>query len=222
MSLEIRQLTIKDVPGAWEVLKDGSNSNIGASFRLILTRQSTWIFAFTTLYMAYVYTGSVEVTVWTFISYFAAIYIFVICGSLYYIYGPPLADMRKPKETYMVQDNTSFLVAEMNRKIVGTIAIVPKPQTSTNTSKDNGHEIAWLRRMAVLRKYRGRGIAKKLLRAAILFSRKAKYKQIDLITTDVHFAARNLYTKMGFECISYKPIRRLIIFVWTYEFTLQL
>ena len=98
--------------------------------------------------------------------------------------------------------------------IVGTIAIADTPKTKTGK----------LRRMAVLKRYRGNGIAERLVKTLVEFCRERQYSKIELITTDIHRTAIKLYTRLGFQCVGYKPYKYLygLIWVWTYEFELCL
>ncbi|XP_042226601.1 uncharacterized protein LOC121869348 isoform X2 [Homarus americanus] len=76
------------------------------------------------------------------------------------------------------------------RHIVGTVAI---------TKSLRGGSKAWLRRMAVKKMYRRRGIAMGLLDEVIQFCTDRCYEEIELITTECHYKARELYYKRGFE-----------------------
>ncbi|RXG59268.1 hypothetical protein Avbf_06621 [Armadillidium vulgare] len=59
-------------------------------------------------------------------------------------------------------------------------------------------ERAWLRRMAVKKEYRRREIGSHLVREAIKFCQERKYAGIELITTEHHGAAKQLYWNEGF------------------------
>ena len=113
-----------------------------------------------------------------------------VAAALYYIYGPPLADIND------------------------IVEISQKPDEACQL------HVAYLRRMAVRRKFRQRGIARQLLETAVSFCREHCYKRIELITTDIHAAAMKLYKKYGFRCRSYQPRYYLggLVTVWTYEY----
>ncbi|XP_045603285.1 probable N-acetyltransferase 8B [Procambarus clarkii] len=76
------------------------------------------------------------------------------------------------------------------KHIVGTVAI---------TKSLRGGLKAWLRRMAVRKAYRHRGIAMRLLDEAIQFCTDRCLEGIELVTTECHYKARELYYKRGFE-----------------------
>ncbi len=87
----------------------------------------------------------------------------------------------------------SIWIAEVNKGIVGSIAIVER-------SEDR----AQLRWFFVEPAYRERGIGRKLLLEALHFSKRHKYKSIFLWTTSELDAARHLYTAFGFRKTSEK------------------
>ncbi|XP_071543501.1 uncharacterized protein [Panulirus ornatus] len=76
------------------------------------------------------------------------------------------------------------------RHVVGTVAI---------TKSLHGGLKAWLHRMAVKKAYRRRGIAMRLLDEVIQFCTDHCLEGIELVTTECHYKARELYYKRGFE-----------------------
>lgn len=81
-------------------------------------------------------------------------------------------------------------VKNLKCRIVGTVAITKSMQNPNN---------AWLRRMAVRKEYQRRGIAGNLLEEVINFCTERDYNGIELVTTECHHKARELYYKRGFE-----------------------
>ena len=143
--------------------------------------------------------------------------------AVYYVYGPPLFDLNDISGNYQSNDNTNFWVAETlsehGKKIIGTIAIV-----STLNAMESSADVAYLRRMSVLKSCRRRGVAKCLLETAVKFCEEHNYMQIELITTKAHQAAMQLYLKFGFYCRKYKPYYYLhgLVAIWTYELVYSL
>lgn len=76
------------------------------------------------------------------------------------------------------------------RHVVGTVAI---------TKSLHGGLKAWLHRMAVKKAYRRRGIAMRLLDEVIQFCTDHCLEGIELVTTECHYKARELYYNRGFE-----------------------
>jgi len=89
------------------------------------------------------------------------------------------------------EDYDLFLIVEEDGKIVGSIAI-----------KDCGKGIGKLKRMYVLKEYRNKGIAQKLITRALEFSKKIKLKKITLATDARLHSANHLYEKNGFKVIN--------------------
>jgi GNAT superfamily N-acetyltransferase len=85
------------------------------------------------------------------------------------------------------QKKDRIWLVEIKRRIVGSIAIVGRSRLK-----------AQLRWFFVHPNYRGHGIGGRLLREALRFSRKRKYKTIFLWTTSELDAARHLYIDAGF------------------------
>ena len=79
-------------------------------------------------------------------------------------------------------------LAEHKGQIVGSVAIVRQSKHS-----------AQLRWFFVHPSYRGRGVGRRLLSAALRFCRDKKYKAVSLWTTSKLDVARHLYTDAGFR-----------------------
>lgn len=216
--VSIRSWRKDDNPAVKRVLSDGSWSNAGASFKIALGRPTSLAVSAASVATCFYLTRSIQACIACVCLHVALVYLMVVLGIVYYLYGPPLADMTDVAASYFEDPDHHFWVAEVDGAVAGTIAIVRK-QGSTN-----GRKIAWLRRMVVDRRYRRLGIAKKLITATIDFSRSHGYESIELITTEIHAAARTLYKSLGFVQVAYKPYRYLLglIKVWTYEFEYRL
>ena len=201
------------------VLKEASWSNVWPSF--MLTIKKKW-FSQITVFIAvgcYLITNNLALLLFSILLVVFLTLLMQIFGNVYYIYFH-LRDMNNVEKEYFGDKDSCFFVAEVEFEeiapmIVGTIAIVRRP---------SDHKTAWLRRMAVLNQFRGYGIGQLLVGKAIQFSSQRNYEKIMLITTEVHKAARALYTKMGFECMHYKPYSYIggWIKIWTYEMEFDL
>ena len=138
--------------------------------------------------------------------------------AVYYVYGPPLFDLSDISGIYQSSDKTNFWVAEtlpaQGKRIIGTIAVVSRLKGMPHSA-----DVAYLRRMSVLKSCRRRGVANRLLDTAVQFCKECNYVQIELITTKAHQAAMQLYLKSGFYCRKYIPHYYLhgLVAIWTYE-----
>ncbi|XP_046359004.2 N-acetyltransferase 8-like [Haliotis rufescens] len=216
--VHIRQWTEKDASGTWEVLKEASFSNLYPSFKIAISRPASIKLASAVALVAGVVLQSFLAVTVSLIIYGCAVYGFSFIGTLYYLYGPTHDDMKNARQNYFRDEDDNFWIAEVNGEIAGTVGIVKK------TAGDAERKVAWLRRMAVKRNFRRLGIAKKLVSTAISFCKQRHYDKIELITTEVHQPARNLYTRLGFIMVDYRPYKYLLglISVWTYEFEYEL
>jgi len=85
-------------------------------------------------------------------------------------------------------DEDRIWLAETNGHIIGSIAIVRQSKAD-----------AQLRWFLVHPEYRGLGIGKELLKDALQFCKRHKYKNVFLWTTSELIEASHLYTRFGFS-----------------------
>lgn len=117
--------------------------------------------------------------------------------STFEIYNKPARntqDLDKIKEKYLL-----FYVVKKNNQIIGTIGLTKHTEKTLR-----------LRRMYVSKKYRGKGIGKRLLIKAINFSKKNNYKKIVLGTYRKNKDAIRFYENFGFK--RYKKINNRIYY----------
>ena len=96
-------------------------------------------------------------------------------------------DLLDPEKSIINKGGEIFFVLIENKPIA-TAAMIP--------IKSDTYELA---KMTVDAKYRGNGIANKLMDKCILFAKEKEAKEIILITNDTLVIARNLYDKYGFK-----------------------
>jgi len=218
--ISIRPFELEDQDGVFRVIRDANYNNFFLAFYANATGT---MFQILTVAIAALSFYALKSIVWSLVavtSCFGLLMVLHIVGSLYYLYGSPLADVRNVKNVYFEEDDCHFWVAEAmsstvaRRRIVGTIAIVRR--------YDRSGKVAWLRRMAVLKKFRKKGIAKKLIETTLQFCKNRDYTAVQLQTTSIHQTARSLYMKLGFECINYRPTPYLflqgLVHIPMYEF----
>ncbi|GAA6224891.1 N-acetyltransferase 8 [Lates japonicus] len=101
-------------------------------------------------------------------------------------------DLNNISETYLRQKDSCFWVAEIDGRVVGTVACLPN---------ENVPDCLELKRMSVRRSHRGMGIAKALCRTVADFTRDKGYASVVLFTSVVQTDAQKLYEHMGYEKI---------------------
>ncbi|XP_018521745.1 probable N-acetyltransferase camello [Lates calcarifer] len=106
-------------------------------------------------------------------------------------------DLNSISETYLRQKDSCFWVAEIDGRVVGTVACLPN---------ENVPDCLELKRMSVRRSHRGMGIAKALCRTVVDFTRDKGYASVVLFTSVVQTDAQKLYEHMG-----YKKIREFVV-----------
>jgi len=120
---------------------------------------------------------------------------------LFEIFGaePKNIDDLKNIEKEYFKNGGTFLIAEVNEKIVGTIAI-----------KKEKNKVARLKRMFVDQKYRRQKIGQKLLDEILKFCKDKGYEKIILSTYPQMKAAIKFYKREGFK--KYKKTSKRIFF----------
>ncbi|KYO48523.1 putative N-acetyltransferase camello [Alligator mississippiensis] len=106
-------------------------------------------------------------------------------------------DLRDIHASYVEPASSCFWVAEAAEGVVGTVAARPA---------DAGNGTLMLRRMAVRRDFRGRGVATALGRAVLGFAQHRGCRAVVLNTLMVQHEARRLYEHLGFQ-----PDRRYLL-----------
>lgn len=101
-------------------------------------------------------------------------------------------DLNHIRETYLDTKDSGFWVAEMEGRVVGTVACLPA-ETEPRCLE--------LKRMSVRRRHRGLGIAKALCRIVADFTRDRGYPAVTLKTSVVQTDAQRLYEHMGYTKI---------------------
>jgi Predicted acetyltransferase len=232
-----------------EIIKEGTMSTVNTAFFAGLTREITFqtmIFTSAVMFIFFgfpfsVCFGSIPVVI-------ILMYIFIWMGHTYKALEMT-QDISNIPRVYMSSEYSGFWVAEVfepffmtrephqvkytvmterdfkalnpsisenqhQRKIVGTVAI---------TRSNKNANIAWLRRMAVNPKYQRKGIASVLADEAIRFCNDKGYAAVELVTSECHDAARELYFKKGFELkqMYHKPIVGSAVTIQMYDLMLR-
>ncbi|XP_056616964.1 probable N-acetyltransferase camello isoform X1 [Triplophysa dalaica] len=99
-------------------------------------------------------------------------------------------DLNHIRQTYLEQPNACFWVAEVQERVVGTVACLPA---------ENAGNYLELKRMSVRKSHRGQGIAKALCRIVAEFARERGCGGVLLHTSVVQTDAQKLYEKMGYK-----------------------
>jgi len=99
------------------------------------------------------------------------------------------ADMYNIREAY-INGGGLFFVVKDGKKVVGCAGI-----------RRISGELAELRRIYLLSKYRGSGVGRMLVEGALNFCREKKYEKVVLDTTERNTAAMALFTKLGFKVV---------------------
>lgn len=113
---------------------------------------------------------------------------------------------RKTSGDYSIITEDQATAEEINstlfptgRTLIGTVAVDLKVDPD---KKDPPYSVAIIRRMAVSGQHQRRGVGSSLLSKALFHCRDQRLLAAELITTEHHDAARNLYASKGFQLAS--------------------
>jgi GNAT superfamily N-acetyltransferase len=232
-----------------EIVKEGTMSSVNAAFIAGLTREITFQTMILTSALLFIFLGvPLSICFCSIPAVIILMYVFIWLGHTFKALEMT-QDVSDIPRVYMSSEYTGFWVAEVHepffmtrepnqvkytimterelndnnieltqhhvKKIVGTIAI---------TRSKHCTDIAWLRRMAVNPKYQRKGIACALVDEALRFCKDKGYSAVELVTSECHDAARELYLKKGFDLkqMYHKPIVGTMVTVQMYVFVFHI
>jgi len=118
-------------------------------------------------------------------------------------------DLDNVESTYLCQTKSHMWVAELHKKIIGMVALVPLDDHEDSFGRRR-ETVGRLRRMAVLPEFRRLGVARKLLSELLNHAREIGYEQVVLLTTSAQQAALSFYPKHGFQLVSKRLANRAL------------
>jgi GNAT superfamily N-acetyltransferase len=232
-----------------EIVKEGTMSTVNAAFVAGLTREITFQTMVLTSALMFIFMGvPFSVCFWSVPVVIILMYLFIWLGHSFKALEMT-NDVTNIPRVYMSSEYTGFWVAEVHepyfmtrepdqvkytitterelkdnnieiaehhgKKIVGTVAIT-RSKYCTDT--------AWLRRMAVTPKYQRKGIASVLVDEALRFCKDKGYSAVELVTSECHDAARELYLKKGFDLkqMYHKQIVGTLVTIQMYDFVFHI
>jgi len=109
-----------------------------------------------------------------------------------------------------------FLTARVSGELAGSVAYCPPGKSDPDIFPEDWASILLL---AVSPRYRGRGVAKRLVNACVQFARDDHAQIIGLYTSELMTAAQRVYEAMGFRQDSEIPQRHGLRY-WRYKLIL--
>lgn len=136
------------------------------------------------------------------------------CEPMFMTQDPKHAKYLVMTESEMQRQSVQ-LASHLKKTVIGTIAVT-RSKSEENT--------AWLRRMAIHPRYQHKGIGSQLVDEVIKFAVSKGYDAIELVTSECHNNARELYLKKGFELkqMYHKHVFGSLVSILIYELTLSL
>ncbi|XP_037096859.1 probable N-acetyltransferase camello [Syngnathus acus] len=188
--VEIREYRDGDVSTVREIFSLGMSELVPASFVHILKQPLSQMLLMCTFCTLLASSKSFMLPVLAVTLLLAAARQMLVHKFNAYIDNCCSTDLRTIGETYMAPRDACFWVAESEGRVVGMVACLPR----------NGDpDCLELKRMSVRRSHRRMGMAKKLCRTVVDFTRDRGFASVVLITSVVQTDAQKLYEGMGFR-----------------------
>lgn len=191
MEYSLREYRDSDYAVVREVYATGFREHSGSIFLMVLRKLRVQVVLLAVLLALLELSGSPLSAVLGFSGVLLAIRVSVACLLEQGIRLGLSEDLQDIQASYMDPGRVArFWVAEVQGRIVGTVAILP-------CLEERG---AWeLKRITVLKRFRGRGIAKALCQNALEFVANHGVKRVVLFTSMAQSDAHRLYDSLGFK-----------------------
>lgn len=190
--IQIRKYQDDDAEAVKEIFTLGMSEHVPSSFMHILKQPQTQMVLMCTFCALMTSSKSFLLPILTVTLLLAAARQMVVYMFNQYIDTSLRMDLNNISETYLRQKDTCFWVAEVDGRVVATVACLPAERAPGCLE---------LKRMSVRRSHRGMGIAKALCRTVADFTRERGYPAVVLYTSVVQTDAQKLYEHMGYEKI---------------------
>lgn len=189
-TFQIRKFRDEDSEAVQEVFTVGMSEHVPSSFTHILKQPITQMVLMCVFCALMGSSKSFILPILAVTLLLAGIRQLVVYMFSAYIETSLKKDLHNISETYLNQKNSCFWVAEVDGRVVGTIACLPNESVP---------EALELKRLSVRRSHRGMGIAKALCKTVADFTRDRGYAAVILYTSVVQRDAQHLYEHIGYK-----------------------
>ncbi|KAE8628711.1 hypothetical protein XENTR_v10000189 [Xenopus tropicalis] len=189
-NVSIRKYKTSDYETARFLFAEGTKEHLPAACMYTLTTPRFYFITFVTCTSVFMGTGSYVLALTSLVALLAAGF-YGLYSEFHGVASHALRnDMLDIEKSYMMSENACFWVAEIDRKVVGTVGAQP--------STDADDELLLLH-ISVARDYRQQRIGTKLCQTVIDFARQRGFNAVCLETANIQHAAINLYESVGFK-----------------------
>ncbi|XP_054470440.1 probable N-acetyltransferase camello [Anoplopoma fimbria] len=196
-SIQIRRYRDADTKAVKDIFTMGISEHIPSSFMHLLKQPPTQMVLMCVFCALMTSSKSFLLPILAVTLLLAGARQFVVYMFNCYIDTSLKKDLDNISGTYMDKKDSCFWVAEVDGQVVGTVACLPN---------EDAPACLELKRMSVLRSYRGMGIAKTLCQTVADFTRDRGFAAVILFTSVVQTDAQKLYEHMG-----YQKIRQFVV-----------
>ncbi|XP_059209562.1 probable N-acetyltransferase camello [Centropristis striata] len=191
-SIQIRKFCDDDAEAVREIFTLGMSEHVPSSFMHLLKQPLCQMVLMCTFCALITSSKSFLLPILAVTLLLAGARQFVVYMFNKYIDTSLKKDLNNISEVYLNQKDTCFWVAEVDGRVVGSVACLPN---------ENAPGCLELKRLSVRRSHRGMGIAKALCRTVAGYTRDRGYAAVILYTSVVQTDAQKLYEHMGYEKI---------------------
>ncbi|KAG8544301.1 hypothetical protein GDO81_022724 [Engystomops pustulosus] len=202
-SCKVRLYQESDLHAVQEIYLTGCCEHILPSFYNALRQPHNWLLLVVGLLLPMVTTGSIALSILCVIG--VLIILWYPGNQFFHYYGMKAVngDLKDVWAHYLQRKGHCFWVAELDGEVVGIVAAIP-----FITQHEKNVE---LKRMAVSKYHRGKGISKLLCRAVVDYAQENGCNAVMVSTTNVQIQACKMYDKMGFRSSYTKEHNTLLL-----------
>lgn len=187
---QIRKYRDEDAEAVKEIFTVGMSEHVPSSFTHILKQPLTQMVLMCVFCALMTSSKSILFPILAVTLLLAGIRQLVVHMFNAYIDTSLKKDLDNISQTYLQQKDSCFWVAEVDGRVVGTVACLPN---------ENYPEALELKRLSVRRSHRGVGIAKDLCKIVAEFTKERGYAAVILFTSVVQRDAQHLYENIGYK-----------------------
>ncbi|KAM8916167.1 putative N-acetyltransferase camello isoform 1-T2 [Spinachia spinachia] len=200
-AVQIRRYRDEDAEAVKEVFTLGCSEHVPSSFMHLLKQPPTQMLLMCVFCALMTSSKSFLLPILAVTLLLAGVRQFVVYTFNRYIDTCLRKDLCDIGATYMQAKDRCFWVAEVDGRVVGTVACIPN---------EDAPGCLELKRVCVCRSHRGAGIGKALCRTVADFTRERGYAAVVLFTYVVQTDPQKLYEHMGYEKIREFLVPKLV------------
>ncbi|XP_072503014.1 N-acetyltransferase 8-like [Notamacropus eugenii] len=189
---DIRRYQDHDWETVRELFSKGMLENVSYDFWPILKKTRVILVFLGVPFAVVLWSGSLVLCLLSLFGLLAGLWLYFRHVIKQYVYNSLNTDLLDIQKSFLSGRDSSFWVAESEHQIVGIIGARPAKTLI------GGGKYQELVRLSVKRSFRGKGMARTLVRTVLQFARDQGYDGVVLETTCSNHPAHRVYESLGF------------------------